>query len=110
LNTAVEKESAASDSQGVGPLVHKLAKVESISRAVLALQARICSPMLREAFSTSFNVEAVLVGLAGSTSTAMWRAAGTSSRMSSQPLRPELSGKEAERSEAARFHYATVPS
>jgi hypothetical protein len=40
----------------------------------------------------------------------MWRAAGTSSRMSSQPLRPELSGKEAERSEAARFHYATVPS
>ena len=55
----------------------------SISRLVLALRTRICSPMARAAGVTSLKVDSAVVALAGLTSTATRVAVGTSSRKSS---------------------------
>jgi len=61
----------------------KVAKAASISRPVLALRTRICSPMVQAAPSSSFSV-ASAAGLSGLVSTATRAVPGTSSRKSSK--------------------------
>ena len=56
LDASAQEEPAAADEGASGRSWAKVAKAASISRLVLALRSRVCSPMISTAASSSRNV------------------------------------------------------
>src|SRR6516225_7361530 len=81
LGTSVDEERAGPNDEGLRSLAHRRRERGiDLTGMVLALRIWICSPMPPTADSTLFNVDSVPAALAGSTSTAIRVAPGTSSR------------------------------